>query len=359
MTDKALRSSTLSIVALLVAVFGVLAGNGILTVLLPVRAELEGFPALDIGLMGSAYFFGMLAGATLTPWLVARLGHIKAFGISSADRGAGDPRARARSSSRSPGSCIRGLCGFFLAGIYAIVESYLQGKAENRIRGRLLGIYSVAQYSGWAAGAQMMRLGEPMAFTLFGIAAAVIVVSSSCRSFLIEDDAPRARHERRARMHLVWLYRTSPVGFVCAILIGFANGPFWSLTPVYATAMGMSAVVTATLMTAITIGAAAFQFPVGRLSDAARPAPCAGRPRQPRPRCSRSRCSCTAPACAGRLAADRRSAVDHGRHHRHAILYRLGPYQRPHRAGERGRRRGGAAVSLLQRRDHRPDHGLA
>ena len=41
---------------LLIAVFGVLAGNGVLTVLLPVRAQLEGFPALDIGLMGSAYF---------------------------------------------------------------------------------------------------------------------------------------------------------------------------------------------------------------------------------------------------------------------------------------------------------------
>ena len=32
--------------------------------------------------------------------------------------------------------------------------------------------------------------------------------------------------------------------------------------------MGMTAVETATLMTAITIGAAAFQFPVGRISDA-------------------------------------------------------------------------------------------
>ena len=155
-----MRSSTRSIIALLTAVFGVLAGNGVLTVLLPIRAELEGFPALDIGLMGSAYFLGMLAGATLTPWLVARLGHIKAFGMSSAI-GAVAILAFGLFVQPLAWIVIRGLCGFFLAGIYAIVESYLQGKAENRIRGRLLGIYSIVQYCGWAAGAQMMRLGEP------------------------------------------------------------------------------------------------------------------------------------------------------------------------------------------------------
>jgi MFS family permease len=259
------RASVASIIALLVSVFGVLAGNGIMTVLLPVRAQLEGFPALDIGLMGSAYFAGMLAGATLTPWLVARLGHVKAFGLSSA-LGACGIAALGLMVEPLAWIVLRGLCGFFLAGIYAIVESYLQGKAENRIRGRLLGLYSVVQYSGWAAGAQMLRLGEPMAFTLFGLGSALVVVSLA-PLVLCEDDAP-APGQRRASMRLLWLYRTSPVGFVCAAMIGYANGAFWSLTPVYATSMGLSAVATASLMTAITVGAAAFQFPVGRVSDA-------------------------------------------------------------------------------------------
>jgi MFS family permease len=260
-----LRSSTRSIVALLIAVFGVLAGNGVLTVLLPVRAQLEGFPAIDIGFMGSAYFGGMLAGALLTPWIVQRLGHIKAFGVSSAI-GALAILALGLIVTPVAWIIIRGLCGFFLAGIYAIVESYLQGKAENRIRGRLLGIYSITQYAGWAVGAQMMRLGEPTSYTLFALAAAVVVVFLA-PLIVAEDDAP-THGAKRARMNLGWLLRISPVGVVCTVLIGYANGPFWSLTPVYATAIGMSAVATGTLMTAITIGAAAFQFPVGRISDA-------------------------------------------------------------------------------------------
>jgi MFS family permease len=260
-----LRASYASIAALLIAVFGVLAGNGVLTTLVPVRAKLEGFPDVDIGLMGSAYFLGMLAGATITPFLVQRLGHLRAFGFSSA---IGALAILALGAFVKPLAwiVIRGLCGFFLAGIYAIVESYLQGKAENRIRGRLLGIYSITQYAGWAVGGQMMRLGDPAAFTIFGIAAAVVVAFLT--PLFLVSAAAHPPGSRLPSMNLAFLYRTSPVGCVCTVLIGFANGPFWSLTPVYATAQGMSAVATGTLMTSVTIGAAASQFPVGRISDA-------------------------------------------------------------------------------------------
>ena len=260
-----MRPAYASIAALLVAVFGVLAGNGVLTTLLPVRAELEHFPALAISLMGSAYFGGMLSGAILTPRLVQRLGHIKAFGISSA---CGALLITVAGTFVEPHAwiAIGFMRGFCLAGIYAIVESYLQGKAENRIRGRLLGLYSITQYGGWAAGNQMMRLGDAQAFTIFGIAAAVVTIFLT--PLMLIQDGPRVRGKKRAGMRLLWLLRTTPVGFICAGLIGFANGPFWSLTPVYATKLGMSGVATGTLVTAITLGSAAFQFPVGKLSDA-------------------------------------------------------------------------------------------
>lgn len=260
-----MRSAYASIAALLVSVFGVLAGNGLMTTLLPVRAELEGFPARDIGFMGSAYFAGMLAGAVLAPWLVQRFGHIKAFGVSSAF-GAGCILAFGLLVHPLSWILIRAVNGFFLAGIYAIVESYLQGKAENRVRGRIVGIYSVVQYAGWAVGGQLMHLSEPTSFMLFGIAAAIVMVALV--PLAGTADETRAPGAPAARMNLRWLYRTASVGFVCVAMIGFANGPFWSLTPVYGVSLGLSGAAIGTLMSAITVGAAAFQFPVGRLSDA-------------------------------------------------------------------------------------------
>ena len=56
-----------------------LTGNGLLGTLLPVRAQLELFSTLDIGVMGSCYFSGFAAGCYWGPHLVRRVGHIRTF----------------------------------------------------------------------------------------------------------------------------------------------------------------------------------------------------------------------------------------------------------------------------------------
>ena len=50
------------ILALLISVSLLLMGNGLQSTLLPVRASIENFSAIDIGIMGSAYFLGFGAG---------------------------------------------------------------------------------------------------------------------------------------------------------------------------------------------------------------------------------------------------------------------------------------------------------
>src|SRR5277367_2812469 len=67
------------IAALLLSVFLLVAGNSLIGVVAPVRADLAGFGDLAIGLLGSAYFSGMLLGTLKTPLIVRRVGHIMAF----------------------------------------------------------------------------------------------------------------------------------------------------------------------------------------------------------------------------------------------------------------------------------------
>ena len=50
------------IAALLLSVAFLLMGNGLQGTLLPLRANLEAFGALDIGVLGSAYFLGFAIG---------------------------------------------------------------------------------------------------------------------------------------------------------------------------------------------------------------------------------------------------------------------------------------------------------
>ena len=56
-----------SIAALLFSVLLLIGGNALVGILTPLRARLEGFPEVTIGLLGSAYFAGMLAGTLAAP----------------------------------------------------------------------------------------------------------------------------------------------------------------------------------------------------------------------------------------------------------------------------------------------------
>src|ERR1044072_6308037 len=65
--------------ALLVAVLLLIAGNGLSHPPRPLAATARRCPPLSIGLIGSAYFGGMLVGCLAAPRIIARAGHIRAF----------------------------------------------------------------------------------------------------------------------------------------------------------------------------------------------------------------------------------------------------------------------------------------
>jgi hypothetical protein len=74
------RASALSsLAALLCSVMLLIGGNALVGAAAPLRARLDGFPELTIGLLGSAYFAGMLAGTLAASAIIRRGGPIRAF----------------------------------------------------------------------------------------------------------------------------------------------------------------------------------------------------------------------------------------------------------------------------------------
>jgi len=68
-----------SIAALLLSVLMLIGGNSLIGIVTPLRARAEGFPELTVGLLGSVYFAGMLAGTLAAPAIIRRGGHIRAY----------------------------------------------------------------------------------------------------------------------------------------------------------------------------------------------------------------------------------------------------------------------------------------
>jgi MFS family permease len=252
-----------SFVPLLLSVFLLVTGNGVLSTLIPLRARLEGFSDITIGLIGSSYFAGMLIGSLVVPFVVLRIGQVRGFIICVLT---GAVAILSLPWLIEPWSWVllRGTIGLSLAGLYAIAESWFNGKSDNAHRGSALGVYSVVQYLAWSSGSQIFRLADPGGLILFIVAAAVVACASI--PLMLAKSEPPQRPEKPS-LRFAWLFKMSPVGFIGALLIGAANGPFWALTPLFAADIGLSAAEVGTLMTAFMLGSAALQVPIGRLSD--------------------------------------------------------------------------------------------
>ncbi|MBV9054678.1 MAG: MFS transporter, partial [Hyphomicrobiales bacterium] len=143
-----------SFAPLLLSVFLLVTGNGVLSTLIPLRARLEGFSDITIAFIGSSYFSGMLIGSLVAPWVVLRIGQVRAFIICVLT---GAVAILSLPSLIEPWSWVllRGIIGLSLAGLYAIAESWFNGKSDNAHRGSALGIYSVVQYLAWSVGNQV------------------------------------------------------------------------------------------------------------------------------------------------------------------------------------------------------------
>jgi hypothetical protein len=72
---KLKRHRHMPISALLFSVLLLIGGNALIGVTTPLRARIEGFPDLTVGLLGSAYFAGLLAGTLAAPAVIRQGGH--------------------------------------------------------------------------------------------------------------------------------------------------------------------------------------------------------------------------------------------------------------------------------------------
>src|SRR5690606_6097892 len=69
---------------------------------------------------------------------------------------------------------LRMVTGFCFAGLYLIIESWLNERASNDNRGLVMGIYTMINLSVTIIGQMMLTLGDPADFPLFALASILI-----------------------------------------------------------------------------------------------------------------------------------------------------------------------------------------
>ncbi len=249
--------------ALLLSVALLLTGNGLQGTLLPVRANLENFGAFSIGVMGSAYYVGFVAGCVLTPKLIRRVGHIRLFTAMVAIASV-VPLAHAMLVGALPWWLLRVMTGLCLAGLYLIIESWLNERATPENRGLVFTTYTTVNFTVITLGQMLMLADDPLRFHLFSLAS--ILVSLAAVPVALTR-SPQPAPISSARLPVGRLYRVSPVGVAGVLTVGLANGAFWGTAPAFAAQAGLSVPQIAWFMSATVVGGALAQWPFGRLSD--------------------------------------------------------------------------------------------
>lgn len=257
------RTALLAAWGLFAALALLMLGNGLIGVLVGVRSELEAFSTTTTGLIMAAYFAGFLVGSQVTPKIMARVGHIRVFaGLASLV----STTALLHAILISPITWVllRLAFGFAMAGLYVVVESWLNDLVSNENRGRVMAVYMVVSMGALGIGQSMIGLGDPLQSTLFIAAGAMMALAIAPVSLSV-NEAPYFELPPAANYRTLW--QSAPLGVVTAVGAGVANGALIAMASVYATQIGLSGARTGVFVAAAAIGSVALQWPIGHLSD--------------------------------------------------------------------------------------------
>lgn len=222
-----------------------------------------GFSTAQIGLLGSAHFFGFFIGCWWAPRLMGSVGHARAFAAFTAMGTIGlmahmlivDPLAW---------TLMRIASGLCVAGCYTVMEAWLQARVTNETRGRAMGLYRVVDMGASLMAQLMISVLEPASYVSYNILA-LICCASLLPLALTRAKQPETPSAPRLRPSLAWA--RSPLAAAGVVVAALSSAAFRMVGPVYGEAVGLGVGQIAYFLAAFVLGGALAQLPVGWLAD--------------------------------------------------------------------------------------------
>ena len=231
--------------------------------LMGIRSVIEEFNFIATGTMMSGYYVGYFFGSHLAPKLVSRVGHIRVF---AAFASMASLSILIISAYVNPivWTFARFITGMSIVSCFIVAESWLNDRANNRTRGKLLSLYMFITYIGLAIGMLLLNFDSPENYKPF-ILVSILLSIALVPILLTKRKAPKFK--KISTMKLKDLYKTSPLGVVSSFCTGIIHSVIFTLTAVYAATMNFSIFEISLLLFLITIAGALTQWPIGYLSD--------------------------------------------------------------------------------------------
>lgn len=222
-----------------------------------------GFSTAQIGLLGSAHFFGFFIGCWWAPRLMGSVGHSRAFAAFTASGAIGllahmmvlDPYAWA---------AMRVASGLCVAGCYTVIEAWLNAKVTNETRGRATGTYRIADLGASLVAQLLIGVLEPASYVSYNLLA-LLCCASLLPLTLTKVSQPETPEAPRLRPRLA--IDRSPLAAAGVMVAGLTSAAFRMAGPIYGQEVGLQASQIGYFLAAFVLGGALAQYPVGWIAD--------------------------------------------------------------------------------------------
>ena len=218
-------------------------------------------PQIITGTITACLFVGALLGIFLTPKLIARIGFVRSYAVISAVFALISLLHTATDNLFSWG-VFRVVVGYCYYSIVLIAETWLNARAIDQIRSRVLSFYEIVFYTGFMGGTLIMGLDLP-AHWIFIIATGFVILGQIPLN-LTFIKAPPMKQSQKTPFSL---FQIAPLALFTSISAGLLMNGFFTMAPLYAIVAGKTTAQASLFMIVGMLGGLCSHTVCGKISD--------------------------------------------------------------------------------------------
>ena len=241
----------------------IMVAHGLQGNLMGLRSVIEDFNVVTTGVFMSGYYVGYFLGSHTTPILVSKVGHIRVF-AAFASLASLSVLIVVVFVNPVVWTIARFITGLSLVSCYIVSESWLNDRATNKTRGKLLSAYMITLFTGLGIGMLLLNISSPENYEPF-ILVSLLMSVALVPILLTKRSAPKFK--KIGTISMKELYKISPLGTISSFCTGIIHSALFSLMAVYASIIKFTVFEISILLFIITLSGVITQAPIGYLSD--------------------------------------------------------------------------------------------
>jgi MFS family permease len=265
MTEFALtpaqRKRSITVVVLTISVVAMTLG--LTWPLLSLILESRGVSAKLIGLSSASQTIAVLAILPMAPWMMRRFGTVPLVAAAIATILVAllllptFPNVYAWFP-------IRFLLGAAVEILFIGCDVWVNQVAEEKTRGRVIGVYGFALAAGFAGGPLIINVTGIEGWAPF-LAGAGIIAVATIPLLWARGLVPRVKGHAAGR--LMYFLRIAPTLMIAGLMFGFVDSAALSFLPIFGLGYGYDESTVVTMLTMVVVGTMLTQLPIGWLAD--------------------------------------------------------------------------------------------